>query len=389
MIGGSGEKKTLRTVAKYADMWNAMGTLEVMAHKVDVLRGHCDAVGRDIGEIEFTLGVKVTIRDSEAEADRVWKAAMAHNRTPLARRRERRHVLERHRRADRRPAATVRRPRLPDRDLASSRRRTTSRRSSGSSARSCRCWPTARAGAARICRQLGDRLQDRPRLGRGREPRRVADRGVVEGVADELIDRTRRRRSRARAASAAGRRRAGACRWRRSRRPRRSRPTRRRTRRRARSRRARARGRACRGRSGAPRAGRRRARSRGRRWPRVPIAWPSAWTSPTPVPLACPTPGQVRGQRASASAPRGPSRRRRRRGSHVADRPDDAERHRLGERVRVAPTGATRANGSSRRCRSRPSRPAAGRRSGPDRGSSPRAAATDGRCSPCGRPPRR
>ena len=84
MIGGSGEKKTLRTVAKYADMWNAMGTLELMTHKVDVLRGHCDAVGRDIGEIEFTLGIKATIRDSEAEADRVWKAAMAHNRTPLA-----------------------------------------------------------------------------------------------------------------------------------------------------------------------------------------------------------------------------------------------------------------------------------------------------------------
>ena len=84
MIGGSGEKKTLRTVAKYADMWNAMGTLELMTHKVEVLRGHCDAVGRDIGEIEFTLGVKLTIRDSEAEADRVWKAAMEHNRTPMA-----------------------------------------------------------------------------------------------------------------------------------------------------------------------------------------------------------------------------------------------------------------------------------------------------------------
>ncbi len=84
MIGGSGEKKTLRTVAKYADMWNAMGTPEVMAHKVEVLRGHCEAVGRDIGEIEFTLGVKLTIRDTQADADRVWRAAMEHNRTPLA-----------------------------------------------------------------------------------------------------------------------------------------------------------------------------------------------------------------------------------------------------------------------------------------------------------------
>ena len=84
MIGGSGEKKTLRTVAKYADMWNAMGPLEVMAHKVDVLKRHCDDVGRDISEIEFTLGVKFTLRDSKEEADRVWRAAMEHNRTPLA-----------------------------------------------------------------------------------------------------------------------------------------------------------------------------------------------------------------------------------------------------------------------------------------------------------------
>jgi alkanesulfonate monooxygenase SsuD/methylene tetrahydromethanopterin reductase-like flavin-dependent oxidoreductase (luciferase family) len=85
MIGGSGEKKTLRTVAKYADMWNGMGSVEKVTHKIEVLQGHCDAVGRDIAEIEFTLGLKLTIRDSEAEADRVWKAAMEHNRTPMAR----------------------------------------------------------------------------------------------------------------------------------------------------------------------------------------------------------------------------------------------------------------------------------------------------------------
>jgi len=84
MIGGSGEKKTLRTVARYADMWNAMGTTDLMAHKIDVLREHCAAVGRDISEIEFTLGIKATIRDTEEEAVRVWKAAMEHNRTPMA-----------------------------------------------------------------------------------------------------------------------------------------------------------------------------------------------------------------------------------------------------------------------------------------------------------------
>jgi alkanesulfonate monooxygenase SsuD/methylene tetrahydromethanopterin reductase-like flavin-dependent oxidoreductase (luciferase family) len=84
MIGGSGEKKTLRTVARYADMWNAMGPIDVMTRKVDVLRRHCDEVGRDISEIEFTLGVKFTLRDSKEEADRVWRASMEHNRTPMS-----------------------------------------------------------------------------------------------------------------------------------------------------------------------------------------------------------------------------------------------------------------------------------------------------------------
>jgi alkanesulfonate monooxygenase SsuD/methylene tetrahydromethanopterin reductase-like flavin-dependent oxidoreductase (luciferase family) len=84
MIGGSGEKKTLRTVAKYADMWNAMGPLEFVTRKVDVLKQHCEDVGRNPADIEFTLGCKVTIRDSEAEAVKVWKAAMEHNRTPQA-----------------------------------------------------------------------------------------------------------------------------------------------------------------------------------------------------------------------------------------------------------------------------------------------------------------
>jgi alkanesulfonate monooxygenase SsuD/methylene tetrahydromethanopterin reductase-like flavin-dependent oxidoreductase (luciferase family) len=83
MIGGSGEKKTLRTVARYADLWNAMGPVDFLRHKVEVLRRHCEDVGRDPASIEFTLGIKATIRDSAAEADRVWKAAMEHNRTPL------------------------------------------------------------------------------------------------------------------------------------------------------------------------------------------------------------------------------------------------------------------------------------------------------------------
>jgi len=84
MIGGSGEKKTLRTVAMYADMWNAMGSTEFLRHKVSVLQEHCAAVGRDITEIELTVGCKPLIRDTEAEARRAWEAQMAHNRTPMS-----------------------------------------------------------------------------------------------------------------------------------------------------------------------------------------------------------------------------------------------------------------------------------------------------------------
>jgi F420-dependent oxidoreductase-like protein len=54
MIGGGGEKKTLRLVAQYADACNLFGPPETIAQKVDVLRRHCDALSRDIGEIEVT-----------------------------------------------------------------------------------------------------------------------------------------------------------------------------------------------------------------------------------------------------------------------------------------------------------------------------------------------
>lgn len=56
LIGGSGEKKTLRMVAQYADVWNSTASLEELPHKLDVLRRHCDAVGRDFSEIRLTVG---------------------------------------------------------------------------------------------------------------------------------------------------------------------------------------------------------------------------------------------------------------------------------------------------------------------------------------------
>jgi len=84
MIGGSGERKTLRTIAKYADMWNGMGTTEKIAHKMDVLLQHCADVGRDPATIVKTVGCKPVIRSSEAAAQEVWRAQMAHNQTPMS-----------------------------------------------------------------------------------------------------------------------------------------------------------------------------------------------------------------------------------------------------------------------------------------------------------------
>lgn len=54
MIGGSGERKTLRLVAQYADACNIIGGADDVARKLDVLRRHCDSVGRDPNEIEVT-----------------------------------------------------------------------------------------------------------------------------------------------------------------------------------------------------------------------------------------------------------------------------------------------------------------------------------------------
>jgi F420-dependent oxidoreductase-like protein len=57
MIGGAGERKTLRLVAQYADACNLFAGEDpsVIAHKLDVLRGHCEAVGRDYDEIRKTM----------------------------------------------------------------------------------------------------------------------------------------------------------------------------------------------------------------------------------------------------------------------------------------------------------------------------------------------
>ena len=60
LIGGAGEKKTLLLVARYADACNIFDSPD-LAHKLDVLRGHCAAEGRDYAEIEKTVQVRFNL----------------------------------------------------------------------------------------------------------------------------------------------------------------------------------------------------------------------------------------------------------------------------------------------------------------------------------------
>lgn len=64
LIGGGGEKKTLRLVAKYADACNIFGNADELAHKLDVLRRHCDDVGRDYDTIEKTANHSGPVTDT-------------------------------------------------------------------------------------------------------------------------------------------------------------------------------------------------------------------------------------------------------------------------------------------------------------------------------------
>jgi F420-dependent oxidoreductase-like protein len=60
LIGGGGEKKTLRLVAQYADACNLFGTSpDAVRHKLDVLRAHCDDLGRDYDSIQKTIIAQV------------------------------------------------------------------------------------------------------------------------------------------------------------------------------------------------------------------------------------------------------------------------------------------------------------------------------------------
>ncbi|MGV9193757.1 LLM class F420-dependent oxidoreductase [Microbacterium sp. MC2] len=76
-VAGGGEKVTLKIAAKYATYTNFTGTLEEFDHKSEVLRGHCDALGRDFAEITRSSNFDTIVGATEAEAEERLAAVIA------------------------------------------------------------------------------------------------------------------------------------------------------------------------------------------------------------------------------------------------------------------------------------------------------------------------
>ncbi len=79
MIGGSGPKKTLRTLARYGDQWNSMGTIDELTARDAILREHCATIGRDDAEIERTTTLDIVIRDTHEAGLADYKARLTAN----------------------------------------------------------------------------------------------------------------------------------------------------------------------------------------------------------------------------------------------------------------------------------------------------------------------
>ncbi len=74
LIGGSGPTKTLRTTARYADLWNGYGPPERIAETSDILRERCAEVGRPFEAIERTVILDAVVRDSPGSAYTAWSS---------------------------------------------------------------------------------------------------------------------------------------------------------------------------------------------------------------------------------------------------------------------------------------------------------------------------
>jgi F420-dependent oxidoreductase-like protein len=77
MIGGGGEKRTLRLVARYADQCNVTGDVATLARKIEVLRRHCGEVGRDPAEVAVTWMTPLILTTSEQNTAEVHEMLAA------------------------------------------------------------------------------------------------------------------------------------------------------------------------------------------------------------------------------------------------------------------------------------------------------------------------
>ncbi|HUF52415.1 MAG TPA: LLM class F420-dependent oxidoreductase [Dehalococcoidia bacterium] len=77
LIGGGGEKRTLRIVAKYADVANVQGTPAEVRHKFEVLDQHCEAVGRDPKSVRRTIQVPLFLNEDPGFRERVLQGMVA------------------------------------------------------------------------------------------------------------------------------------------------------------------------------------------------------------------------------------------------------------------------------------------------------------------------
>jgi|TARA_B100002003_G_scaffold235193_1_gene249858 F420-dependent oxidoreductase-like protein len=71
MIGGGGEKVTMKIAAKYADEWNVWGTVETLISKMNILDRHCEDVSRDASEIQRSAVALMYLTDDDALAKKM------------------------------------------------------------------------------------------------------------------------------------------------------------------------------------------------------------------------------------------------------------------------------------------------------------------------------
>ena len=77
MVGGGGEKRTLRSVARHANLWNTFGTPEVLRRKLSILREHCEAEGRNPDDIESSVLLATYLSEDSRSVERVVKETAA------------------------------------------------------------------------------------------------------------------------------------------------------------------------------------------------------------------------------------------------------------------------------------------------------------------------